>query len=72
MNKYAVYDNYLKEQPDAKGYFGPYGGSYLPEKLVPAFQEIEQAYKRISQSAQFIIAPDSPGIPGASDAGVSL
>lgn len=54
MNKYAVYDNYLKEQPDAKGYFGPYGGSYLPEKLVPAFQEIEQAYKRISQSAQFI------------------
>ena len=45
MNKYAVYDNYLKEQPDAKGYFGPYGGSYLPEKLVPAFQEIEQAYK---------------------------
>ncbi|MFR8087370.1 MAG: tryptophan synthase subunit beta [Lachnospirales bacterium] len=54
MNKYAIYDNYLKEQPDAKGYFGPYGGSYLPEKLVPAFQEIEQAYKRISQSAQFI------------------
>ncbi len=54
MNKYAVYDNYLKEQPYAKGYFGPYGGSYLPEKLVPAFQEIEQAYKRISQSAQFI------------------
>lgn len=54
MNKYAAYDNYLKEQPDAKGYFGPYGGSYLPEKLVPAFQEIEQAYKRISQSAQFI------------------
>ena len=44
----------MKEQPDAKGYFGPYGGSYLPEKLVPAFQEIEQAYKRISQSAQFI------------------
>ena len=54
MNKYAAYDNYLKKQPDAKGYFGPYGGSYLPEKLVPAFQEIEQAYKRISQSAQFI------------------
>ena len=54
MNKYAVNDNKLKEQPDAKGYFGPYGGSYLPEKLVPAFQEIEQAYKRISQSAQFI------------------
>ncbi len=54
MNKYTVYDNYLKEQPDGKGYFGPYGGSYLPEELVPAFQEIEQAYKRISQSAQFI------------------
>ena len=26
MNKYHVYDNYLKEFPDEKGYFGEFGG----------------------------------------------
>lgn len=54
MNKYASFDNYLKEQPDENGRFGPYGGAYLPDELVPAFQEIEQAYRRICHSAQFI------------------
>ena len=54
MNKYAEFENYLKEQPDAAGRFGPYGGAYLPEELVPAFEEITQAYKTICHSAQFI------------------
>lgn len=54
MNQYASFDNYLKEQPDENGRFGPYGGAYLPDELIPAFQEIEQAYKKICHSAQFI------------------
>ncbi len=54
MNKYANFENYLKEQPDANGRFGPYGGAYLPKELVPAFEEITQAYKTICHSAQFI------------------
>ena len=28
MNKYKEFDNYLKEYPNAEGYFGEYGGSY--------------------------------------------
>lgn len=54
MNKYASFDNYLKEQPDKNGRFGPYGGAYLPDELIPAFQEIDIAYKTICQSARFI------------------
>ena len=26
MNKYRDFDNYLKEYPDEKGFFGKYGG----------------------------------------------
>ncbi len=30
--------------PDAAGYYGPYGGRYVPEVLVPALDELEHAY----------------------------
>lgn len=48
------FKNYLKEYPDKDGRFGPYGGSYLPDELVPAFEEIDKAYQTICHSAQFI------------------
>ncbi len=54
MNKYAQYQNYLKEFPNKDGRFGPYGGVYLPEELVPAFKEVNEAYRTICHSAQFI------------------
>ena len=31
-------------QPDADGHFGPYGGQFVPETLMPALKEVEQAY----------------------------
>jgi tryptophan synthase beta chain len=31
-------------QPDAGGHFGPYGGQFVPETLMPALKEVEQAY----------------------------
>ena len=34
MNQYKDFDNYLKEFPDENGYFGSYGGAYLPEELM--------------------------------------
>ncbi|MCI6980658.1 MAG: tryptophan synthase subunit beta [Akkermansia sp.] len=46
--------SYLRDHPDAKGYFGPYGGAYLPDELKPAFEEITEAYNNICHSAQFI------------------
>ena len=54
MNKYSSYNNYLKEFPNREGRFGAYGGSYLPEVLKPAFEEIIDAYETICHSAQFI------------------
>lgn len=46
--------NYLKEYPSKDGRFGEYGGSYLPPELIPAFQEIDEAYQTICHSAKFI------------------
>ena len=48
------FNNYLKEYPSKDGRFGVYGGSYLPPELVPAFEEINEAYQTICHSAQFI------------------
>ena len=50
----AEFETYLKDYPDEKGRFGRYGGAYLPPELVPAFEEINEAYQTICHSAQFI------------------
>ncbi|MGI6335874.1 MAG: tryptophan synthase subunit beta [Eubacteriales bacterium] len=54
MNKYRDFENYIKEYPSRDGRFGSYGGAYLPPELVPAFEEIDEAYRTICHSAQFI------------------
>lgn len=48
------YRTYLRNYPDADGRFGNYGGSYLPDELIPAFEEISAAYQTICHSSQFI------------------
>ena len=35
----------MKHEPDARGHFGPYGGRYVAETLMPALIELEQAYR---------------------------
>ncbi len=37
----------------AKGRFGPYGGRYVPETLIPALDELDAAYAQASQDATF-------------------
>ena len=48
------YRTYLKHYPDKDGRFGPYGGAYLTEELLPAFEEIADDYQTIYHSSQFI------------------
>ncbi len=39
--------------PDKKGHFGPFGGRYVPETLMPALAELEEAYKRYKRDKAF-------------------
>ncbi|MGN0678973.1 MAG: tryptophan synthase subunit beta, partial [Oscillospiraceae bacterium] len=48
------FDTYFKNYPDAKGYFGKYGGSFVPEGLQAALDEITAAYFTICKSSKFI------------------
>ncbi|MBR4153479.1 MAG: tryptophan synthase subunit beta [Selenomonadaceae bacterium] len=48
------YSTYLKKYPTEDGRFGRFGGAYLPPQLVPAMEEITQAYLTICHSSQFI------------------
>ena len=39
--------------PDALGRFGPYGGKYVPETLMPALAELETAYNKYKNDSEF-------------------
>jgi tryptophan synthase beta chain len=45
---------YRKTTPNEDGYFGTYGGAYIPPQLVEEFQRISTAYQTICQSSKFI------------------
>ena len=51
---YKDFETYNKLFPDKNGYFGKYGGAYLPPELQQAMKEITDAYQTICHSAQFI------------------
>ncbi|MDM8545355.1 tryptophan synthase subunit beta [Candidatus Venteria ishoeyi] len=39
--------------PDAKGYFGEYGGQIIPPQLIDIMNDINDAYDKVSQTAGF-------------------
>ena len=45
-------------QPDATGHFGPYGGRFVAETLMWPLQELERAYARYKDDADFIAEYD--------------
>ncbi|NLC28386.1 MAG: tryptophan synthase subunit beta [Campylobacteraceae bacterium] len=46
---------YLQRFPDGKGYFGKFGGAFLPPNLTEKFKKIEEAYRTIGNSHDFIM-----------------
>ena len=48
------FDTYFKNHPTADGFFGKYGGSYIPPELQAAMDEITVAYNTICKSRKFI------------------
>ncbi len=41
------------QQPDARGHFGPYGGTFVAETLTHALNELQAAYAHYSVDAEF-------------------
>ena len=42
-----------RRDPDARGYFGPYGGRFVPETLVAPIEELTAAYFSVRQDPAF-------------------
>jgi tryptophan synthase beta chain len=43
----------LPKLPDRRGHFGPYGGRYVSETLMPALTELEKAYAEVRRDRAF-------------------
>lgn len=39
--------------PDSRGYFGPFGGTFVPETVMAALEELKSAYAAARRDAQF-------------------
>ncbi|MFA7084300.1 MAG: tryptophan synthase subunit beta [Arcobacteraceae bacterium] len=49
MNK-----SYLNSMPDENGFFGKFGGAFLPPQLEKPFEEIKKAYEELKNSKKFM------------------
>ncbi len=47
-------DSYLDTHPDVNGFFGKFGGSFIPPMLEEPFAQITKAYNEIKNSPEFI------------------
>lgn len=45
---------YLETMPDENGYFGKFGGAFIPPQLEEPFKEITEAYMKLSKSHNYI------------------
>jgi tryptophan synthase beta chain len=45
--------DYIGKYPDEKGKFGEFGGMFAPEILMPALEELKEAYKKYVNNATF-------------------
>ncbi len=53
MKKSSSLPNSLRNAPDEAGHFGPYGGRFVPETLVPLVLEVEKAYAAAKADPDF-------------------
>ena len=43
----------IQTEADELGFFGEYGGQYVPETLMPAIQELKEAYQEAKADPTF-------------------
>ncbi len=53
MTDTVTLPNSLRTQPDARGHFGPFGGRYVAETLMPLILELEKEYRAARQDPAF-------------------
>ncbi len=46
--------SYLEQHPDENGYFGKFGGAFIPPPLVEPFAQITKEYMRLKNDPEFI------------------
>src|SRR5712692_1330181 len=47
-----------RRDPNARGYYGEYGGKFVPETLVAPVEELEQAYLEARKDKDFLAGLD--------------
>ncbi len=47
------------DMPDARGHFGPYGGIFVAETLMPAITELNEAYQHYIKDPEFLAELDA-------------
>src|SRR6266550_3624820 len=50
---YSMPSTTMRRDPDARGYFGEFGGRFVPETLVEPVEELERAYFTAREDAAF-------------------
>lgn len=45
---------YLETMPDERGFFGRFGGAFIPPELEEPFREITEAYNKLKHSSEFL------------------
>src|ERR1700722_13383806 len=57
LTSFTLLERHLKEEKmtkkNRKGYFGEFGGQFVPETLMAPLQELEAAYLKLSKDKQF-------------------
>src|SRR6202163_5135512 len=51
--KKMLADSVAGRLPDARGRFGPFGGRYVPETLIPALERLEQGVREHLHASDF-------------------
>ena len=54
LRKKAATQQLAQIVPNKSGYFGPYGGRFAPETLMPAITELEAAYEKAIDKSLFV------------------
>ncbi len=50
---HEIMEESIKKLPDRRGYFGIYGGRFVPETLMPALKELEEAFLHSKKDKEF-------------------